>query len=162
MLAFIDIDPRDSRYAAELDLRYRVLRAPLGLSRAQTLSAFEEQSVHLLAVDGDVVVGCVLFRPLGDPAQGGQSGQSGQSARQGRLYQMAVEPQLQRRGIGAQLVAALEAEVARRGFDEVVLHARQAAVGFYEHAGYAAEGPPFIEVGIPHVKMRKLIRPRNI
>ena len=143
MLAFIDIDPSDSRYAAELDLRYRVLRAPLGLSRAQTLSPFEEQSVHLVAVDGDVVVGCVLFRPL--------------AARQGRLYQMAVEPHLQRRGIGARLVAALEAEAARRGFDEVVLHAREAAVGFYERAGYAAEGAPFIEVGIPHVKMRKLI-----
>lgn len=144
MLTFIDIDPRDSRYAAELDLRYRVLRAPLGLSRQQTLSPYEEQSVHMLAVDGDSVVACVLFRPL--------------APRQGRLYQMAVEPTLQRRGIGARLVAALEAEVARRGFDEVVLHARVPAVGFYERAGYAVDGAPFIEVGIPHVKMRKLIR----
>jgi ribosomal protein S18 acetylase RimI-like enzyme len=144
LLAFIDIDTRDSRYAAELELRYRVLRAPLGLSREQTLSPYEQHSVHMLAVDGDSVVGCVLFRPL--------------SPRQGRLYQMAVEPQRQRRGIGAQLVAALEAEVARRGFEEVVLHARAPAVGFYERAGYAVDGAPFIEVGIPHVKMRKLIR----
>ena len=150
MLAFIDIDTRDSRYAAELDLRYRVLRAPLGLSREQTLSPFEDQSLHMLAVDcdGDVVVGCVLFRPL--------------AARQGRLYQMAVEPTRQRCGIGAQLVAALEAEVARRGFDEVVLHARAAAVGFYERAGYVVEGDPFVEVGIPHVKMRKLLRAQDI
>ena len=153
MLAFIDIDTRDARYAAELDLRYRVLRAPLGFSREQTLSPFEEQSLHMLAVDGDAVVGCVLFRPLAAPAQGAQS----VVVRQGRLYQMAIEPHMQRRGIGAQLVAALEAEVARRGFDEVVLHARAAAVGFYERAGYAVDGAPFIEVGIPHVKMRKLI-----
>ena len=148
MLAFIDIDTRDSRYAAELDLRYRVLRAPLGLSRQQTLSPFEDASLHMLAVDDDVVVGCVLFRPL--------------AARQGRLYQMAVEPGKQRRGIGAQLVAALEAEVARRGFDEVVLHARAAAVGFYERAGYVVDGDPFVEVGIPHVKMRKRIRAQDI
>ena len=144
MLAFIDIDTRDSRYAAEVDLRYRVLRAPLGLSRQQTLSPYEDDSLHMLAVDGEVVVGCVLFRPL--------------AARQGRLYQMAVEPDRQRRGIGAQLVAALETEVARRGFDEVVLHARAAAVGFYERAGYIVDSAPFVEVGIPHVKMRKLIR----
>jgi ribosomal protein S18 acetylase RimI-like enzyme len=148
LLAFIDIDTRDSRYAAELDLRYRVLRAPLGLSRQQTLSPFEDASLHILAVDDDVVVGCVLFRPL--------------AARQGRLYQMAVEPDRQRSGIGAQLVAALEAEVARRGFDEVVLHARAAAVGFYERAGYVVDGDPFVEVGIPHVKMRKLIRAQDI
>ena len=148
MLAFIDIDTRDSRYAAEVDLRYRVLRAPLGMSRQQTLSPFEDGSLHMLAVDGDVVVGCVLFRPL--------------AARQGRLYQMAVEPDRQRRGIGAQLVAALEAEVARRGFDEVVLHARAAAVGFYERAGYTVDGAPFVEVGIAHVKMRKLIRAKTI
>jgi ribosomal protein S18 acetylase RimI-like enzyme len=144
VLTFIAIDTRDSRYAAALDLRYRVLRAPLGLSRQQTLSPFEDDSLHMLAIDGDVVVGCVLFRPL--------------AAGQGRLYQMAVEPDRQRGGIGAQLVAALEAEVARRGFDEVVLHARAAAVGFYERAGYTIDGPPFEEVGIPHVKMRKLIR----
>lgn len=144
MLTFIDIDTHDGRYAAELDLRYRVLRAPLGLSRQQTLSPFEDESLHMLAVDGDVVVGCVLFRPL--------------TAREGRLYQMAVEPDRQRGGVGAQLVAALEAEVARRGFDEVVLHARAAAVGFYERAGYTVDGAPFEEVGIPHVKMRKLIR----
>jgi len=144
LLTFIDIDTRDSRYAAELDLRYRVLRAPLGLSRQQTLSPFEDGSLHLLAIDGDGVVGCVLFRPL--------------TAREGQLYQMAVEPDRQRSGIGAQLVAALEAEVARRGFDEVVLHARATAVGFYERAGYAVDGAPFVEVGIPHVKMRKLIR----
>jgi ribosomal protein S18 acetylase RimI-like enzyme len=139
--AFIEIDTRDSRYAAELDLRYRVLRAPLGLSREDTLSPFEDQSVHLLAVDGDRVVGCVLFRPL--------------DARRGRLFQMAVEPDMQRRGIGAGLIAALEAAVARRGFDEVVLHARVPAVGFYERAGYTIEGAPFTEVGIPHVRMRK-------
>lgn len=141
MLAFIDIDTRDPRYAAELDLRFRVLRAPLGLSRQDTLSPFEDQSLHMLAIEDGELVACVLFRPL--------------DARQGRLYQMAVEPRAQRRGIGGRLIAVLEAEVARRGFEEIVLHAREPAVGFYQRAGYAVAGGAFMEVGIPHIKMHK-------
>lgn len=146
MLAFIDIDTRDARYPAELDLRFRVLRAPLGLSRQDTLSPFEEQSLHMLAVEDGEIVGCVLFRPL--------------EARQGRLYQMAIEPRAQRRGIGGRLVAALEAEVARRGYEEVVLHARAPAAAFYQRAGYAVDGEPFMEVGIPHILMRKRLYSR--
>ena len=37
----------------------------------------------------------------------------------------------------------------------MTLHAREAAVPFYERLGYLSEGEPFDEVGLPHRAMRK-------
>ena len=143
-LALVLIDPRDPRYAGELDLRHRVLRQPLGFRRDQVASPFEEESLHLCALDeGERVVGCVLFRWL--------------DARRGRLFQMAVDPGWQRRGLGRRLLDRLEAELRARGVAEVVLHAREPAVPFYARAGYAAEGDVFMEVGIAHRTMRKAL-----
>jgi ribosomal protein S18 acetylase RimI-like enzyme len=134
----------DALEEAELDLRWRVLRAPLGHPREATRFPFEAESLHLVALEGPKVVGCVLFHPEGPHT--------------GRLFQMAVEPALQGKHIGQQLVRALESEVAGRGFRTVTLHAREGAVGFYARLGYAVFGEPFSEVGIPHRHMRRQLQ----
>ncbi len=134
----------DPLHEAEVELRWRVLRAPLGHPREATLFPFEDESLHLLALDSSEVVGCVLFHPEGPLT--------------GRLFQMAVEPKRQRSGIGQQLVRTLEEEDARRGFRTVTLHAREAAVGFYAGLDYQAFGEPFVEVGIAHRHMRHRLK----
>jgi ribosomal protein S18 acetylase RimI-like enzyme len=131
----------DPLQEVELDLRWRVLRAPLGHPREATRFPFEGESLHLVALDGRQVVGCVLFHPEGPHT--------------GRLFQMAVEPALQGKHIGQELVRALETEVRSRGFRTVTLHARESAVGFYARLGYEVFGEPFTEVGIPHRHMRR-------
>lgn len=104
---------------------------------------FEAESLHLVALDDGRVVACVLFHPEGPEM--------------GRLFQMAVEPDRQGRGLGTRLVRALEEAVAARGFREVTLHARDAAVGFYARLGYVSFGAPYVEVGIPHQNMRRTL-----
>ncbi len=142
-MEFSFITPDDPRYEAELDLRFRVLRAPLGHTRADVPFPFERESLHLIAHEGARLLGCVLFNP--------------DSARGGRLFQMAVEPELQGQGLGRKLVRALEAELARRALFEVYLHARAPVVPFYERLGYACHGEPFLEVGIEHQEMRRTL-----
>jgi ribosomal protein S18 acetylase RimI-like enzyme len=134
------VSASDPLHAEELALRWRVLRAPLGHPLEATRFPFEADSLHLLALDAGAVVGCVLFHPEGPDT--------------GRLFQMAVEPARQGQHLGRQLVRALEAEVAKRGFRTVTLHARETAVGFYARLGYQVVGEPFVEVGIPHRHMR--------
>lgn len=135
------IDPSNPLYAGELELRYRVLREPLGKPRSAVLFPFEAESLHLVAEEDGQVRGCVLFHP--------------EDARSGRLFQMAVWPELQGKGLGAKLVRALEEELVRRGFAHVHLHARAQVVPFYEKLGYAVYGEPYEEVGIPHRSMQK-------
>jgi len=135
------IDLRHPLYAAEQELRYRVLREPLGIRREDVAYPLDEASLHWVGLEQGKLVGCVLFHP--------------ESAETGRLLQMAVEPALQGRGLGRQLVRALEAEVKAHGFGEVTLHARGEKVGFYLRLGYEVFGEPFVEVGIPHRYMRR-------
>jgi ribosomal protein S18 acetylase RimI-like enzyme len=142
-LAFLALD--DPRYAQELDLRFRLLRQPLGLARGTEVFPFEAESLHLVAIEGERVVGCVLFHQ--------REGDSG------RLFQMAVDADLQGRGIGRRLVRHLESELARRGVRRVFLHARRHVQGFYERLGYSAYGEVFEEVGIPHVAMQRVLAP---
>jgi len=138
------IGTESPEYASELDLRWRALREPLGLGTDAVAFPFEAESLHLVALDGHRVVGCVLFHPDGPGT--------------GRLFQMAVEPDRQGTGLGTRLVRALEAEVARQGFREITLHARDTAVGFYARLGYEPYGEPYFEVGIPHQDMRRVVR----
>lgn len=140
-LRFVTVD--DAAYAGELELRYRVLREPLGMSRADVPFPFERESLHLVAEHGGEVVGCVLFHP--------------ETAAGGRLFQMAVRADDRRTGLGGQLVTTLEAELRRRGFREVHLHARADVVPFYERVGYATYGEPFVEIGLVHRRMRKAL-----
>jgi predicted N-acetyltransferase YhbS len=138
-MELVVIDPRvDPRYTSELDLRYRLLRAPLGMGRDTVGFLREDAALHVIAEEAGRVVGCVLF----DFASG-------------RLRAMAVDPTQQRAGLGARLVQRLEREVEARGVRTVKLHARAEVVGFYERQGYAVRGEPFIEVGIAHRVMEK-------
>jgi predicted N-acetyltransferase YhbS len=141
--ALLFIHPEHPLYPGELELRFRVLREPLGYTREQVAFPFERESLHLLACHEGSVLGCVLFHP--------------EEAHSGRLFQMAVAPHLQGQGLGARLVRALEAELRRRGFSHVHLHARAHVVPFYSRLGYAEYGEPFTEVGIPHRHMRKVL-----
>ena len=123
------------------ELRFRVLREPLGFSRADVIVDGEDDSMHLAAVDGGRVVACVMLTP--------------NSPTRGKLRQMAVHPSLQGTGLGRALVCHLEHALAGQGFNEIELHARDYAVGFYEKLGYICEGDPFVEVGLSHSLMRK-------
>jgi len=128
-------------YAATVALRDAVLRKPLGLVSDPKELAQESDSFHLICrLDGNLV-GCVVLKPVDN--------------RQVRLRQMAVAEDRQRAGIGTRLIAYAEAFLARRGYREIVLHARETAVAFYERLGYRKEGNRFIEVTIPHFTMRK-------
>lgn len=122
-------------------LREAVLRKPLGLAyRAEDLAA-ERDQFHLGAFIDEEPVASVILQWLPDNLA--------------KMRQMAVAPALQRTGLGARLVRALEAEAQRRGVWCIVLHARESALGFYLRLGYEVQGEPFTEVGLPHRRMEK-------
>jgi ribosomal protein S18 acetylase RimI-like enzyme len=129
-------------YALTVALRDAVLRKPLGLVFDPQELAQECDSFHLACrLDGNLV-GCVVLKPPLDN-------------RHVRLRQMAVAKEYQRMGVGTRLIAHAEAFLGRRGYRQIVLHARETAMAFYERLGYRKEGDRFIEVTIPHFAMRK-------
>jgi predicted GNAT family N-acyltransferase len=77
----------------------------------------------------------------------------------GRLGRMAVLASHRGLGVGRALIEALHAHANANGCKEVWCHAQISAQGFYERAGYVAEGDLFEEAGIEHVTMRRRLVP---
>jgi predicted GNAT family N-acyltransferase len=132
-----------SEYDRTLDLRMRVLRAPLGLVFDAKDLAREAGDLHLAAFDSGRLIACLVLTP-----------QTGSAI---KMRQVAVEPDRQGSGIGRRLVEGSEEVAREHGYREMVLNARDSAVPFYLHLGYQLVGEPFIEVTIPHRRMRKLL-----
>ena len=52
-----------------------------------------------------------------------------------------------------------EKEAARKGYNRIYLHAREVALEFYDNLGYGRFGEEFIEIGIKHQHMQKILNP---
>lgn len=133
---------RPEEMAQVMALRHAVFCDEQGVPPELEHDAEDATALHLVAVEGDRVIG--TCRVLGE----------GPSVRLGR---MAVAREHRGRGLGAALLAAAHAAAAEQGAREVAIHAQMSALGFWERAGYVAEGPEFEEAGIPHVAMRRVL-----
>jgi predicted GNAT family N-acyltransferase len=142
-----EVAPDSPEYWATVDLRDAILRKPLGLQFSAGELEDEKTSHHLACYRDGRLVGCLVLYPLG----------SGDV----RMRQVAVVAELQGQGIGTALVKYSE-ELARRiGYRRMILHAREAAVVFYEKLGYSTVGDQFEEVTIPHWKMERSLTDAN-
>jgi GNAT superfamily N-acetyltransferase len=141
VLEFAQIDCGSDRHRELVAIRRLILRKPLGLDFTPRELAEEQADIHIGAYFAGELVGCVVLTAVDSSVV--------------RLRQMAVHPDHQGRGIGAQIVSFAEALAAERGYRDIILNARESAVGFYERTGYVATGAIFIEVTIPHRRMVK-------
>lgn len=139
------IDHGSPAYAQAVALRRTVLRLPLGLDFSPDELAAEHGDWHLAiwSDDGSILAGCLVLNVLGDGIA--------------KMRQVAVAEEWRGRGLGRMLVAFAEQYARERGIRELVLNARATVVPFYEPLGYAVEGPPFVEVTLPHRRMRKIL-----
>jgi ribosomal protein S18 acetylase RimI-like enzyme len=140
-MKFRFIQCEDPEYQAELMLRWEALRKPLGLPPGSERHPEEAESIHLLALEGKRIVGCVLFYP--------------ENSEKGRLYQMAVSEEYRGQGFGRKLLAKLEESLKQKGYHEVYLYARDESLGFYERMGFHKEGNAILKDGLDHFLMRK-------
>lgn len=125
-----------------LEVRREVFVAEQGVPEEVEVDGLDPGCSHALAVDGS-------GRPVG----------TARLLPGGRIGRMAVRRPWRRRGVGARLLEALEAEAARRGLPRVTLHAQVRAQAFYAARGYRPEGEEFWEAGIRHRAMVKDLAP---
>jgi ribosomal protein S18 acetylase RimI-like enzyme len=133
-------EPGDPIFRDSVELRYQVLRAPLGVARKDYVPDLNPVLVHISALAGGSVVGTVALDPV-----------------KGQLRQMAVSAEHQGSAIGRALVRALEKEAAKRKLPLIWMNARAHVIGFYTRLGYKRTSDVYDEVGIPHVRMEKTL-----
>jgi predicted N-acetyltransferase YhbS len=144
MLQLTEVAHGSEDYARTVALRDAVLRRPLGLAFSAEELAAENESHHLVALDGAELVACLVLKPL--------------DAARIQMRQVAVSPSWQRHGIGRRLVRFAEDRARALGYREMVVHAREAAAEFYTRLGYDRSGEPFREVGLVHFVVHKVLR----
>ena len=129
---------------ASYRLRHAVFTIGQGVPPEIERDDADDSALHVVAVDGDELLGT------------GRLVDAGEHARLGRI---AVADSAQGRGIGRLVVSELEQQASRLGLSVVRLHAQEQVVGFYERLGYATQGAPDVEAGIRHRWMSKELIP---
>ena len=127
---------------AALALRDAVFVEEQGVSVAEELDGRDHEALQLVALRDDRVIGTCRVLVEG---------------RHAKLGRLAVDRDARRGGIGARLLAAGEHAAREHGATLVVLAAQTDAERFYASRGYRAVGPPFMDAGIEHVRMEKLL-----
>ena len=75
-----------------------------------------------------------------------------------KIGRVAVRRPYRGRGVGLALMRAILASGREAGVAEARLESQTHALPFYERLGFAAEGPEFLDCGIPHRLMRLSLR----
>ncbi len=135
------VDHNSPEFWSAVELRRKVLRQPLGLDFTPEELAAEGDYIHCVLIDDEGVVATATGTDFGDGSV--------------KIRQVAVTNQLQGKGYGREIMLFAEGIGRQRGFHTAILHARAAVVDFYLRLGYELYDEPFVEVGIPHRKMRK-------
>lgn len=131
-------------YDEELKLRYDILRKPLGLEFTEEQIAEEYDQKHfVIRKNSGEIVGCLVLKIIDQHTI--------------KMRQVAVQEECQRLGVGKLLVQGAEQWSMQFKFNKLTLHARDIAVPFYLKLGYQKVGSEFVEVGIPHWEMEKLL-----
>lgn len=148
-----DIDIDEVSVERILPLRTRVLRPHLVNGELARWPRDEDETTrHFAAIRGQDVVGCVTFQVARFPYDDNAT----LPPIDIQLRGMAVDVSARNEGIGAQLmeVALFRLPLLYPEARKIWCNARQAAVSFYERAGFEPIGDSFDKPGIgPHVVM---------
>lgn len=123
-------------------LRWKILRAPWNEPEGSEQDEYEDNSFHIMAIDNNSVIGVARLQNI-------QPGQA-------QIRYMAVDDTCQNKGIGRLIVEHIESYARNNSISEIILHARENAVGFYEKLGYTVIEKSYLLFNcIQHYKMKK-------
>jgi predicted GNAT family N-acyltransferase len=140
------MEVRPVRDAAELRralaLRVEVFCGEQGVAVTDERDGRDGEATHLVAVDGERVVGTCRLLFVRDPAS---------------LGRLVVERASRRRGIGSALLRQAAAMAEEAGVERIRLQAQVGARELYAGEGYVELGEPFVQAGIHHVTMERAL-----
>lgn len=128
--------------AAAMAVRYEVFCKEQGVPRHEERDGRDHDALHLIAVaEGELLATCRLVF-VGPTVQ---------------FSRLAVAQSARRLGIATELLRVTDAETRAGGANRIVLHAQTYARSLYDKAGYIVTGREFVEAGIRHVAMEKVL-----
>ncbi len=135
----------DKEWESYFETRWKVLRAPWNKIKGSERDEMEENTFHLMIIDGnfDAVACGRLQMNTPEVAQ---------------VRYMAVLDQEQGKHLGSILMHGLEVKATTNGASKIFLQAREVAVPFYLNCGYSILEKTFLLYDeIQHYSMEKLL-----
>jgi predicted GNAT family N-acyltransferase len=140
MSAEVRLARDEGEIAAALKLREEVFCDEQGVPLEADLDGLDDAALHVVAIDGGELVG--TCRVVLEGATG-------------RFGRLCVRRGARGRGMARALLDEAEVRASAAGAQRMTLHAQTNALGLYRRAGYEAEGEPFDEEGIEHLRMSR-------
>lgn len=106
----------------------------------------DENAMHYLALQGETPVATARIRFKEEGAIG-------------KIERMAVLASHRGLKIGQGLMTFMLDDLEQQSIGQAILEAQTHAQRFYENLGFEAEGEEFEDAGMPHITMRKSLRP---
>lgn len=124
-------------------LRYEVFVSEQKVPEAMEIDAYDEIAHHLLVRDGNQhSVGTLRIIIQGTT---------------GKIGRVAVARDCRRQGVGSAMMIQALAYCRALQLESVILDSQSYITPFYEHLGFVEEGAPFLDAGIPHIRMSRAI-----
>jgi len=121
-------------------IRHEVFIQEQGVPESMEWDQFDSVSSHFLACQQEQPIGCVRLLPTG------------------HIGRMAVLEKWRRQGVATALLETCESHARGKNIPETRLSAQTQAIPFYEKAGYRIISDPYLDAGILHQDMIKILR----
>ncbi len=130
-------------FAAIKAIRIAVFQKEQGVATALEFDGKDEICQHLIAYLKQEAVGTARIRYLDNKTA--------------KVERLAVLSTARGNGIGQQIMEKALEVIASKNIPEVVIHAQEYIKALYKKMGFVQEGEIFIEAGIAHIKMKKIL-----
>lgn len=137
----IDFSVDDPETIKLINLRSKILREPLGLKFSLDELQKETNQIHIAGYHNRQLCSCTILVPI--------------STRTFKMRQVCVDDKFKGRGIGKKMIEFAEDYSKSVKVELIELDARSSVLEFYKKLDYLVVGDEYIQVGIPHFKMKK-------
>lgn len=103
----------------------------------------EDDAIHFVCYYEDKIIGASRLRFIGE---------------HGKLERICVLKEYRGQSFGKKIIARMEDEILHHQYSKALLNAQTHAKQFYEQLGYKVISDEFIDAGIPHVTMEKMLK----
>ena len=125
-------------------LRWQILRAPWGQDKGSEKDKLEDDAIHRIAIIDQQVIAVGRLHFVDKTTA--------------QIRYMAIFDSLQNQGVGKLMLQSLEKAAKEKNIQLIILHAREAVVGFYKKQGYQLlEKSHLLFNEIQHYKMQKVL-----
>lgn len=124
------------------DIRMEVFVGEQGVPVELEMDGLDNGAIHVLAFVDGIPAGCARMLLHGEEA---------------KIGRVAVKKSMRRYGLGTGMCKLLISIAKDEGVGKINIGAQLTAVDFYSTLDFVKEGDIFMEAGIAHIKMTKLI-----